>query len=338
YRAAEHRRGGTGFVAGQLSETDRNGKLAAPVAPLANWATRTGNGLTRPVMQGVLRIDSDAMLPNFHGKSFAAQALANMPEIDARAPAHGRKSVLYATCFVNYNNPGIGEAALKVLAKNGVETEIVYPGCCGMPKLEHGDIPRVADNAERIAAELVPWIDKGYDIVGLVPSCTLMLKFEWALLLPENQDVRRVAQASFDISEYIVDIARNEGLAPGMASLDGGVTVHLACHARAQNMGPKAADMLRLLPDTEIDVIERCSGHGGSWGMMTDNFETALKIGRPVARQANEKGWAHVASECPLAGLHILQGMEKLADAGSRDQLPTEAPHPIELMARAYGL
>ncbi len=338
YRAAEHRRGGAGFVAGQISETDRNGKLAAPVAPLANWATRTSNGLTRPAMQGVLGIDSDAMLPNFHGKSFAAQALANMPEIDAIAPAHGRKSVLYATCFVNYNNPGIGEAALKVLAKNGVETEIVYPGCCGMPKLEQGDIPRVADNAERIAAELVPWIDKGYDIVGLVPSCTLMLKFEWALLLPENQDVRRVAQASFDISEYIVDIARNEGLAPGMASLDGGVTVHLACHARAQNMGPKAADMLRLLPDTEIDVIERCSGHGGSWGMMTDNFETALKIGRPVARQANEKGRAHVASECPLAGLHILQGMEKLADAGSRDQLPTEAPHPIELMARAYGL
>ncbi|NQU70471.1 MAG: glycerol-3-phosphate dehydrogenase, partial [Rhodospirillales bacterium] len=205
-------------------------------------------------------------------------------------------------------------------------------------KLEHGAIPEVAGNAERIAAELVPWIDKGYDIIGLVPSCTLMLKFEWGLLLPENEDIKRVAQASWDISEYIVDIGRKEGLAPGMTPLDGGVTVHLACHARAQNMGPKAADMLRLLPDADIAVIERCSGHGGSWGMMKDNFETALKFGRPTARQAREKGKAYVASECPLAGLHILQGMEKLAEDSDQEPPPTEAPHPIELIARAYGL
>jgi glycerol-3-phosphate dehydrogenase subunit C len=338
YRAADHQRGETGFVAGQISETDRNGKLAAPVAPLANWATRTGNGLTRPVMQAVLGIDSNAALPKFHGKTFAARARGTAPEVNSTAPAHGRKAVLYATCFVNFNNPGIGDAARNVLAKNGVETEIVYPGCCGMPKLEHGAIPEVAGNAERIAAELVPWIDKGYDIIGLVPSCTLMLKFEWGLLLPENENIKRVAQASWDISEYIVDIGRKEGMAPGMTPLDGGVTVHLACHARAQNMGPKAADMLRLLPDAAIDVIERCSGHGGSWGMMKDNFETALKFGRPTARQAREKGKAHVASECPLAGLHILQGMEKLAEDGDKERPPQEAPHPIELMARAYGL
>jgi glycerol-3-phosphate dehydrogenase subunit C len=343
YRAAEHRRGEIGLVAGQISETDRNGKLAAPVAPLANWATRTGNALTRPMMQGVLGIDRNAALPKFHARSFARRSRSGAPDIDAAAPAHGRKAVLYATCFVNYNNPGIGEAARAVLARNGVETEVVYPGCCGMPKFEHGNIPDVVANAERIAAELVPWVERGYEIIGLVPSCTLMLKFEWPLLLPENPDIKRLAQASWDISEYVVDIARKEGLAPGLAPLEGGVTVHLACHARAQNMGPKAADMLRLLPDTEIDVIERCSGHGGSWGMMKDNFETALNIGRPVARQAREKARAHVASECPLAGLHILQGMERLAEVAdpateASTATPDEAPHPIVLMARAYGL
>jgi len=157
------------------------------------------------------------------------------------------------------------------------------------------------------------------------------------LLLPDNEDIKRVAAASWDISEYVVDIARKEGLAPGMSPVEGGITVHLACHARAQNMGPKAADMLRLLPDTDIDVIERCSGHGGSWGMMKDNFQIGLKVGRPVARHANEKAQPHVASECPLAGLHILQGMEKLADDADKDPTPKEAPHPIELMARAYG-
>ena len=338
YRSAERARGEVGLAARQLSETDRNGKLAAPVAPIANWATRTGNGLTRPVMEGVLGIDRKAAIPEFHGKTFTARVRADAVRPDATAPAHGRKAVLYATCFVNYNSPGIGEAARTVLAKNGVETEVVYPGCCGMPKLEHGDIAAVADNAAKIAAELAPWIEKGYDIIGLVPSCTLMLKFEWKLILPDNEDVRRLAEASWDISEYIVDIAKKEGLAPGLKPLEGGVSVHLACHARAQNMGPKAADMLRLVPDTEIDVIERCSGHGGSWGMMKDNFETAVKFGRPAARQAREAARAHVVSECPLAGAHIVQGMERLGEDGDARPAPGAAPHPIELIARAYGL
>ena len=117
-----------------------------------------------------------------------------------------------------------------------------------------------------------------------------MLKFEWPLIVPDDPAVKQLAAATFDISEYVVDIARRKGWRPGMTPLDGGVTVHLACHARAQNMGQKAAEMLRLLPDTEVDVIERCSGHGGSWGVMKENFETAIKVGKPVARQAAKKG------------------------------------------------
>ena len=120
--------------------------------------------------------------------------------------------------------------------------------------------------------------------------------------------------------------------------MEGGVTVHIACHARAQNIGMKGADMLRLLPDTDIAVIERCSGHGGSWGMMKDNFETALKIGKPVARQAAEAGKGMLVSECPLAALHILQGMDRLAAEKGEGTVPDTAPHPIEILARAYGL
>ena len=206
-----------------------------------------------------------------------------------------------------------------------------------MPKLEHGDIERVAQNAERISAELAPWIEKGYDIVALVPSCTLMLKFEWPLILPEHDGVKRLAQATWDISEYVVDIGRQEGLAPGLGAVEGGVAIHLACHARAQNIGPKAADMLRLLPDTEIDVIERCSGHGGSWGMMKENFDVAIKTGRPVARQAKEGGKRHVVSECPLATLHIGQGMQALDGDEKGDARGGAALHPIEIMAKAYG-
>ena len=93
--------------------------------------------------------------------------------------------------------------------------------------------------------------------------------------------------------------------------------------------------MLRLIPATEVQVIERCSGHGGSWGCKKAFFEVALKVGRPVARQAAQSGKAYLTSECPLAGMHIAQGMEKLESEGARPQLVT---HPIELLARAYGL
>src|SRR5690606_38932659 len=150
---------------------------------------------------------------------------------------------------------------------------------------------------------------------------------------------KKLAQATFDVSEYVVDIARREGLTPGLKPLDGGVSLHVACHARAQNMGVKAGEMLRLIPGAEVEVIERCSGHGGSWGVMKDNFEVALKVGRPVARKALEgaqAGRRHVVSECPLAGEHIVQGMERLSEGAPP---PVDrAPHPIQLMAMAYGL
>jgi glycerol-3-phosphate dehydrogenase subunit C len=334
YRAVEKQQGRVPFVQRQLSETDRNGKLFGMVAPVANWGTELGNGLTRPVMERALGVDRVAAIPKFHGKTFTARARAERPPVNRDAPAFGRKAVIYATCFANYNNPEIGVAARNVLAWNGVETEVVYPGCCGMPKLEHGDLPAVADYARRVAGDLAPWIEKGYDVVALVPSCALMLKFEWPLIVPGVEPVKRLADATWDISEFIVDIAKKEGLAPGLTPLPGGITVHLACHARAQNVGPKAAEMLRLIPDTKVSVIERCSGHGGSWGMMKGNFQTAMKVGRPVARQAREAGNATVVSECPLAALHIGQGMERLAEG---EGVPPETPHPIEVFARAYG-
>jgi glycerol-3-phosphate dehydrogenase subunit C len=137
-----------------------------------------------------------------------------------------------------------------------------------------------------------------------------MFKFEWPLILPDDPAVKKLAAATFDVSEYLVDIARKDGLALGLGPLVGGVTVQLACHARAQNMGQKAAEMLRLLPDTKISVIERCSGHGGSWGVLKENFDTALKVGKPVARQALRNATPFLSSECPLAAMHIAQGME----------------------------
>ncbi|HYN37744.1 MAG TPA: heterodisulfide reductase-related iron-sulfur binding cluster, partial [Rhodospirillales bacterium] len=204
----------------------------------------------------------------------------------------------------------------------------------GMPQLEYGDIARVAEGARKTAADLRKWVDEGWDIVSLVPSCSLMLKFEWPLIEPDDENIRALSRATFDCSEYLVDMQRKHGLAGGMKPLRGGVTVHIACHARAQNMGQKAAEMLRLLPETEIKVIERCSGHGGSWGVMKENFEVALKVGKPVAKQAKENATAFVVSECPLARDHIVQDMERMNGDAVAGIDPVQ--HPIQLLARAY--
>jgi len=335
YRAMEAKQGKIPFADRQLAQTDRNGKLAAYVAPIANWAGDTSNTLTRPLMEKVAGIHHEATLPKYQGKTFEARAKAAPPAVNSVAPAFGRKAVLYATCFVNYNTPEVGVATQAVLAMNGVETTVVYPHCCGMPMLEAGEIAKVADNARLVAGELREWIAKGYDIIALVPSCALMLKFEWPLILPDDPDVLALSKATYDISEYVVDIARKEGLVPGLRPIEGGVTLHMACHARAQNMGQKAAEMLRLLPDADVQVIERCSGHGGSWGIKAEHFETALKVGRPVARQAGTGGKAFVTSECPLAGMHIAQGIDKL---GSDKPKPALITHPVELLARSYGI
>jgi glycerol-3-phosphate dehydrogenase subunit C len=332
YRYAGLARGKTDAMARELARTDRNGKLGDAVAPLANWATKRGNKITRPLMEKVADVHRDAALPSFHSKTFLRQAKAEPVAVNCEAPAFGRKAVLYATCFVNYHNPGIGMATRAVLARNGVETEVVYPRCCGMPQFERGDLAMVAEGARAVAAALLPWVEKGYDVVALVPSCALMLKFEWPLVLPDDPAIKKLAEAAFDVSEYVVDIAKREGLAPGLQPVEGGVALHIACHARAQNMGQKATEMLRFIPGADLTVIERCSGHGGSWGVHKENFEVALKVGRPVARQAKDAGKRQIASECPLAATHILQGIERQGGTP-----PPAAPHPIEILARAYG-
>ncbi len=337
YRYAERKLGKhkDGLEA-EITKTDRNGKLAAKVPGLANWASRTENKLTRPLIEKVAGVHREAALPKFHGKTLTLRAKSEVPKVNKEAPAYGRKAVIYATCFANYNNPEIGIAARKVLAHNGVETEVVYPGCCGMPQLEQGDFPKVSEKARHVSAELGSWIAKGYDVIALIPSCALMLKFEWPLILPADEGVATLSRATRDLSEYIVEIAGKEGLAEGLKPLPGGVALHLACHARAQNMGAKAAEMMRLIPEADVGVIARCSGHGGSWGVMKQNFETALKVGKPAARQAAKEKKTFLASECPLAGEHLQQGIDRL---GLTERPKIElASHPIELFARAYGL
>jgi len=334
YRAVENKKHQNKFFDRQLAETDRNGKLAGAVAPLANWATDTGNALTRPLMEKVAGIHREAHLPKFHATTFVRKAKSDVPAVNRAAPGFGRKAVLYATCFVDYNHPDTAVAAASVLARQGVETRFAYPVCCGMPQLEAGDIAEVAQRAEQVTKALLPLVDQGHDIVALTASCGLMLKFEWPLILPENEHVKRLSAATRDISEYVVELSREYGLAEGLAPIDGGITLQHACHARAQNMGAKSAQMLRLIPEAKVDLVERCSGHGGTFGVMKETHHVAVKIGKPTARQVAQKGNDTLCSDCPLACKHIGQLVSAEVASGSS---PRQA-HPIEIMAQAYGL
>ena len=333
HRAAKRRAGDRERIREELGETDRNGKLAKPVAPLANWATARRNTPLRKLMEAVAGIDAEAELPKYHSKTATDRLKTPVPPAPD-GPAKGRKAAIYATCFVDYNAPDTAVAAAKVLALQGVEARLVYPACCGMPQLEAGDLEAVAARAKRVAAAFAPLIAEGCDVVALTASCGLMMKFEWPLLLPEDEDVKRLAEATRDVSEYVVALARAHGLAPGLKPVEGGVTVHHACHARAQNMGAKSAEMLRLIPETTVELVERCSGHGGTFGVMKETRPSAVKVGKPAARQVKQKGQENLCSDCPLACKHLGQLLEAELPEGTPG--PRQA-HPIEILARAYG-
>jgi len=335
YRAAETAKKKVGFIEKQLTETDRNGKIAGIAPRLANWGTRRSNILTRPTLELVAGIHRNAELPRFVTRVFLEQSKLNPPKTNTDAPAFGRKAVIFATCFTNYNDHAVGSAALNVLAKNGVETEVVYPQCCGMPQLEQGDIGRVARNAIATASTLRPYIEQGKDVIALMPSCALMMKSEWPLIAADDENVKKLSTAAYDITEYIVDIAENEGLAEGLGSIEGGIALHFACHARAQNMGPKAAEMLRAIPDTDVEVVARCSGHGGSWGIKKENFDLATKYARVTSRRTIETNKKLFASECPLAAKHLAQTMEEYANNTNGNHA---VHHPVQILAQAYGL
>ena len=316
----------------QLTKIDRNSKIGIIFHKIINWLSNVKNIFFRTIIEFFTGIDKNVILPKYNNQTFDKYSKKNVDEINTSAPAFGRKAVIYSTCFVNFNKKNTGIAALKVLKKNGVDVKHSYTGCCGMPHLEQGNLKEVTIQAKNISKELLKWIDKGYEIITLTASCGLMLKFEWPLLLPNDLNIKKLSKHTKDIDEYLVDIHQKEGLAPGIQEIDGGVTVHHACHARAQNMGNKARDMIKLIPNVKIDLVERCSGHGGTFGIMKKTHQIAKKIGKPTANAVVRKKNKYLASDCPLAGKHIKQ-LEQDTNINN-----DEAIHPIEILAKAYKL
>ena len=309
YRVLERKNKKNSLIDDQLTKTDRNGKFFSKFSNLANWSTKTSNKITRPVMEMFLKIDKEADLPKFYKDTLMA-----MVENDKAIPTSKEKVVIFPTCFVNYNNPNLGLVAKKIFQKLKIDHQFFYDVCCGMPQLEGGDIQSVKEKAESTSSKLKQYIDEGYKVISIVPSCSLMIKYEWPLLIPDSDNIKYLSNNTYDICEYLVKYINNNSLSNLIKPIDENetITLHISCHSRAQNIGQKATELLRLIPKIKLDVIERCSGHGGSWGVKKDNFKMALKVGKPVSRKAIQIKNKYVVSECPLAGPHIKQGMDKI--------------------------
>jgi glycerol-3-phosphate dehydrogenase subunit C len=317
-----------------LASTDRNGKLAGiPVVVQVVNKLNQSSGF-RKVLEDKLGVHHDAWLPEFTSHTFAKTA-ARSPEHPVRdGERTPGKVAVFATCYVNYNEPGIGHDLLKVLDHNAIPwVRVDKEACCGMPKLELGDLEGVAALKDANIPKLAALARAGYAIVAPIPSCGLMFKQELPLMFPEDPDVQAVRAAMFDPFEYLVARNKDGLLRTDFSGELGKVSYHVACHLRVQNVGQKTRELLSMIPGTAVNTIERCSGHAGTWGVKKEFHETAMKIGRPVFRQMaehpqGEPDW--VASDCQLAGHHIAQGMKGKAD----DKLA----HPITLLRMAYGL
>ena len=330
YRMLQKKNGEISNTTKQLAKIDRNAKIGVFLSGIVNWVSNVKNTLFRKILELFTGIDRRVVLPKYNSETFSNYFKKFKKNIVGKDT--NRKVVIYSTCFVNFNKKNTGEAALKVLHHNNVEVEHSYAGCCGMPYLEQADPEQVVKQANLVSKELLKYVDQGYKVITLTASCGLMLKFEWPLLLPDDEGIKKLSKNTFDIDEYIVDIANNEGLVEGLQEIDGGVTVHHACHARAQNMGNKARDMLKLIPNVKIDVVERCAGHGGTFGVMKETHDMAIKVGKTTASTVKRKNNKYMASDCPLAGKHIKQLAE------DTNIVSDEALHPIELLAKSYRL
>lgn len=332
-KAIKHVNGETTFRDKTLSSTDKLGTFAGipVVTQTVNWVNK--QPAMRKLLEARLGVDKKAWLPEFATKKFksAAEQSAEAPVKDGeRTPG---KVAIFSTCYVDYNEPGIGHDLIKILKHNEIPYVVVKPSaCCGMPKLEMGDLDAVEQLMVKNIPQLVSLAEQGYAIVTPIPSCTLMFKQEIPLMFSERSDVRKVREAMYDPFEYFVERNRDGLLKKDFKTPLGKVSYHIACHLRVQNIGQKTRETLQLVPGTTVNSVERCSGHAGTWGVKKEFHASAMKIGRPVFRTMGQNDPDYISSDCQLAGHHIEQGMTE--SGGTKAKLA----HPISLLRIAYGL
>ena len=314
-----------------LSNTKIQGKIAAipVVSNLINAGNR--NKGVRKVLEKALDLDHRAHLPQFHSDTLRRRDKGRHPvvvEAQAAGPTRG-KAALFTTCYCNVNAPDIGQDLIRIFEHNNIPVRLTRKEeCCGMPKLEQGDLETVDKYRKTNIPELTGLIDEGWDIVAAIPSCVLMFKQELPLMYPQDPGVQKVKQHIFDPFEYLVHRHKAGLLNTQFKQSLGTIAWHVPCHQRVQNIGPKTKDVLSLVPGTKIEVIERCSGHDGTYGVRAGTYEKSQKIARPVINSVKKMNADYLVSDCPMAATQIADGLE----------LKHGETSPLTLLRKAYGI
>jgi Fe-S oxidoreductase len=287
------------------------------------------NNTFRGILEDGLGVSRDAKLPEFHSRPLRSRVSRDAGDgAEVAGPTTG-KVALFATCYGNRNDPVSGEDLVAVFRHNGIPVTMAdKEKCCGMPKLELGDLESVEASKDVNIPMLARLVDEGWDIVAPVPSCVLMFKQELPLMFPDDPDVAKVRDAMYDPFEYLMLRHKYGKLNTDFAAGLGKVSYHAACHQRVQRIGPKTKEMLQLIPGTEVEIIERCSGHDGTYAVKKESHESSMKIARPVVNKVKQNEPDHYSSDCVMAGHQISNG---LGDG-------SEPKHPISLIRLAYGI
>ena len=333
-KAIQYKTGKMKFRDKLLTSTELVGTLSSIPVVVHAVNAANNNGLARGVLQKVLGVQKERQLPEFNSANFRANATPshNHPVRDgAKSPG---KVAVFSTCYVNYNEPGIGHDLLKLLDHNEIPYVMVQgETCCGMPKLELGDLETVEKYKERNIPLLHDLAQQGYAIMTPVPSCTLMFKAELPLLFADDPRCKAVSEAMVDPFEYFVLRHKDGLLKTDFKVALGHVSYHIPCHSRVQNVGRKTEEMLKLTGAT-VNTVERCAGHDGTWGVKEEYYATSMKIGKPVFKAMARDEPDYISSDCAIAGRHIQQGMNEAGDSAGRK----EKQHPLTLLRMAYGL
>ena len=329
-KAAQFQRGETKLGAKILSSTTTVGKLSTipVVVEAVNALNRSDPG--RKLLEKTLGVHRDARIPAYTSKT-ARKRLQNFDGTGA-AQVAGRtrgKVALFATCYCNYAEPQPVEDLAAVFRHNGIAVKLVEREvCCGMPKLELGDLQSVAKYKQQNIPVLAAAIRDGWDITAAIPSCVLMFKQELPLMFPDDAEVQLVKRHIFDPFEYLWQRHQAGLFKNDFKNPLGKIAYHAPCHQRVQNIGPKTREVLALVPGTEVQTIERCSGHDGTYGVKTKTYALSRKIAKPVESRVQQIAPAHFASDCPMAASHIAHGLGDNPRAES----------PISLLRLAYGI
>jgi Fe-S oxidoreductase len=315
-----------------LSNTDKNGKFFGIPVVAQTVNAVNNNSTARKQMKKSLGIHPDAYLPSYVSKSAKKQFANHQSSVSSPKVVGSTtgKVAIYATCYGNHNEPGLVEDLIKIFEHNNIATKLITQDkCCSMPKLELGDLESVEANKNHNIPIMLEVIEEGWDIIAPIPSCVLMFKQELPLMFPEDESLKKVQQSIFDPFEYLALRHKEQLLKTDFKTTLGKVSYHAPCHLRVQKIGNKTRDILNMIPDTEIDLIERCAGHDGTYAVKEEFHEISMKIARPVVNKIKKNEPNYFSSDCPLAGYHLANGVD------GNESSPT---HPITLLRTAYGL